>query len=60
MYSSFEIFLANFSFFLFYFNDCLLDSSIQFSNQNESTLAGFENGSFNILNLTFVAKKYLI
>jgi hypothetical protein len=31
----------------------------QFSNQNE-TLAGFENGSFNILNLTFVAKKYLI
>jgi hypothetical protein len=61
MYSSFEIFLANFSFLIFFIS--MIVYWIQASNfqtKNESTLAGFENGSFNILNLTFVAKKYLI
>jgi cytochrome c-type biogenesis protein CcsB len=58
MYSSFEIFLANFSFLILFIS--MIVYWIQASNfqtKNESTLAGFENGSFNILNLTFVAKK---
>jgi hypothetical protein len=58
MYSSFEIFLANFSFLILFISMIVYWFKHQFSNQNESTLAGFENGSFN--NLTFVAKKYLI
>jgi cytochrome c-type biogenesis protein CcsB len=60
MYSSFEIFLANFSFLILFIS--MIVYWIQASNfqtKNESTLAGFENGSFNILNFTFVAKKIL-
>jgi cytochrome c-type biogenesis protein CcsB len=58
MYSSFEIFLANFSFLILFIS--MIVYWIQASNfqtKNESTLAGFENGSVNISNLTFVAKK---
>nr|AXB71880.1 heme attachment to plastid cytochrome c [Chlamydomonas sp. UWO 241] len=58
MYSSFEIFLANFSFLILFIS--MIVYWIQASNfqtKNESTLAGFENGSFNILNWTFIAKK---
>jgi cytochrome c-type biogenesis protein CcsB len=60
MYSSFEIFLANFSFLILFIS--MIVYWIQASNfqtKNESTLAGFENGSVNISNLTFVAKKIL-
>jgi cytochrome c-type biogenesis protein CcsB len=58
MYSSFEIFLANFSFLILFIS--MIVYWIQASNfqtKNESTLAGFDNGSFNIFNLTFVTKK---